>query len=435
MPEKTLAVVGLGYVGLPVAVLASRKGWQVFGVDIDATKVDLINQGKVPFEDKRLAEELPKYPIEATTDPSVISQTKVIIIAVPTPVTEEKLPDLKPLTSAVSSIVPHLRGGQLLSVESTINPGVMDRVIMPLLKERADLTADDTGNFPEALAVVHCPERINPGDTKWTIETIPRVIGGYSKAGTQFGQEFYESILSAPVKIMRSVTEAEAVKIFENTFRDINIAFVNEMAKSFDKLGIDVKDVIEGAATKPFAFMAHYPGTGVGGHCISVDPYYMIERAKEVGFEHKFLQLARQINDSMPAYTVELMEHGLHKLGIATKNATVALLGLAYKRDIDDIRESPSLKVRSILEERVNTVRVYDPFVPRLSSASSLEKAVRSVDAVILATDHTEFKEALTPKMLAQHGIKLVVDGKNVLDADGIKKAGIVYYGIGRSTL
>ena len=432
---KTLAVVGLGYVGLPVALLAQEKGWNVLGVDIDTAKVDAINKGESPFEDAALTEALKKYPITASTNPEVISQADVIVIAVPTPVKENHDPDLGPLTSAIESILPHLKAGQVLSVESTINPGVMDSVVVPLLRTRTDIRLETDAGEGDPLYLVHCPERINPGDTKWTIRTIPRVIGGYSTEGVTKGKEFYESILEADVQPMESVTEAEAVKIFENTFRDINIAFVNEMAKSFDRLGVDVVNVIKGASTKPFAFLAHYPGNGVGGHCISVDPYYMIKRAREVGFDHKFLKLAREINDSMPQYTLELMDHGLQKLGLNASDVKIALLGLAYKRDIDDTRESPALTMRKLLEDRKLNIRVFDPHVKELSTVDSLDAALDGVDVVMIATNHTEFQNTLTPEYLTAKGVKLVVDGRNSLDADAIENAGIAYYGVGRSNL
>ena len=232
---------------------------------------------------------------------------------------------------------------------------------------------------------------------------------------------------------MGSVMEAEAVKILENTFRDINIAFVNEMAKSFDKLGIDVKNVIEGAATKPFAFMAHYPGNGVGGHCISVDPYYMIEAGKQAGFDHKFLQLARDINNSMPEFTVALLDRAKEKLGLH-EPITIAMLGLSYKKDIDDIRESPALEIRELLEDRSDvSLRVFDPHVSRLSTVDSLDAALQGAHVVMLATNHTNLVDMLTPGNLKKYGITCVIDGKNALDADGIAAEGILYLGIGRT--
>src|SRR3989344_8489537 len=339
---KRLVVVGLGYVGLTLALLARSKGLDVFGLDVDEEKVQKITKGIAPFEDIYVAQELAKEPLQATTSPEIIGDVDVVVVAVPTPVTHENMPDLTPLISSLESILPHLKNNQLLSVESTINPGVMMEVVVPILAKRPELS----------VHLVHCPERVHPGDQKWSVRKIPRVLGGTTKEATKIGKEFYESILDAPVKEMDSVTEAEAVKILENTFRDINIAFVNEMAKSFDALGIDVKNVIEGAATKPFAFMPHYPGNAVGGHCISVDPYYIIERGRQAGFDHKFLQLARDINNSMPEYAVSLIDRGVAATGLTAKPLEIAFLGLSYKKDIDDIRESPALEMRELLEVR-----------------------------------------------------------------------------------
>lgn len=422
--EKIVAVVGLGYVGLPVALLAAEQGFTVLGYDTDEKKVQLINDGKSPLEDKQLATALALQPITASSDPVNVAKADVVIVAVPTPVTEQKEPDLRPFTQALETLLPHLHSGQLLSIESTINPGVMESVVAPTVAQRSDLKLD----------IVHCPERVNPGDTKWTVRTIPRVIGGLTAEATIRGQKFYEQLLDAPVMAMTSVTEAEAVKILENTFRDVNIAFVNEMAKSFDKLGIDISHVIAGAATKPFAYLPHYPGNGVGGHCISVDPYYMIERGRQAGFNHEFLQLARDINDSMPQYTIERLREALELCSISIDQATVVLLGLAYKKNIDDVRESPALVIRALLEDLpLKNLHVFDPHVLQDSTVQSLEQALSGADAVIIGTDHDEFTRALTPERLTKEHVQIIVDGKNTLDADGIARAGIIYRGIGRA--
>jgi nucleotide sugar dehydrogenase len=431
MDKKHAVVVGLGYVGLPLAILAKEKGWKVTGLDVNVEKVEKINKGVLPMEDKALAERLKKYPLSATTDAAVVKDASVIVVAVPTPVTEDNLPDLEPLIAAITSLRPHLSGGQVLIVESTINPGVMDEVVVPLLKQRADLQLDSDEDTENPVYLVHCPERINPGDPKWSVRNIPRVLGGYSAVGSQRAKAFYESVLEAPVMMMGSVHEAEACKILENTFRDINIAFVNEMAKSFAKLDIDIVNVIKGASTKPFAFMAHYPGNGVGGHCISVDPYYMIERGRQAGFDHEFLKLARKINDSMPEYAVSLLEESARERGISSP--VVALLGMTYKKNIDDLRESPVLEIHKLLEELGYELRVYDPFVPGKSTVASLQEAVAGADVIMLGTDHAVMVKELMPTYIQEQGIKVVIDGKNALDGDGIADVGITYRGIGRS--
>jgi nucleotide sugar dehydrogenase len=418
--NNTTAIIGLGYVGLPLAVLAREKGWNVIGIDIIASKVEQINQGQVPFRDPELAAALKKHPIIATTDFSQVADASIIIIAVPTPVNADNHPDLTPLTSAIENIKPFLRAGQTIVVESTVNPGVMDEVITPLLQDISD------------IHLVHCPERINPGDARWSVRNIPRVLGGHTKTGVNRAKHFYESVLEGPIKVMASPTEAEAVKIMENTFRDINIAYINEMARSFAVLGIDITNVIAGAATKPFAFMPHYPGNGVGGHCISVDPYYMIERAKQVGFNHKFLKLARRINEDMPAYTVELLMKAAVEAKVPVKQLKVGLLGLAYKKNVSDIRNSPALKTLSLLKQQQIPTHVYDPFIPQRSTVASLAELLSKSNALMLTCDHTVLVKALSPQRLKAENIKLVIDGRNALNMPGISRANIIYYGIGR---
>lgn len=432
MQKQTVAVVGLGYVGLPLALLAKEKGWNVCGYEISKQKVDLLRRRKSPLDDPALQKGVARYPLTVSTSPEIIKDAQIIIVTVPTPVTGRNLPDLRPLKNAITDILPYLTPKQVLIIESTINPGVMDEVVLPLLRRRRDLTLDVDG-ATNTLYVTHCPERINPGDTTWTIRSIPRVLGGYSKPGIEKAKAFYESILDGQVKVMSSVAEAEAVKILENSFRDVNIAFVNEMAKSFDKLGIDIVNVIEGAATKPFGFLAHYPGNGVGGHCISVDPYYMIERGRQAGFDHEFLKLARTINDSMPVYTVNVLRQGLKQLGLDPKQQSIAFLGVTYKKNVDDTRESPAITILELLKKTHFLVNVFDPHVPRLSTVESLPAALHGATVVMVGADHAEFVKALTPQRLVQAGIKLVVDGKNALDAEGIAAAGILYLGIGRS--
>jgi nucleotide sugar dehydrogenase len=231
---------------------------------------------------------------------------------------------------------------------------------------------------------------------------------------------------------MKSIRAAEAVKVVENSFRDINIAFVNELARSFDTLGIDVKDVIHGAATKPFSFLAHFPSCGVGGHCIPVDPYYLIERAKKAGFDHKFLRLAREINNGMPDYTVELLQDALNMVKLPMNGTSVGVLGLAYKANIDDVRESPSVRIIEHLKKHSAKIETFDPHLLDRSSMKSLDAILKKSTALILATDHQEFKDMITPALLKKHHIKVFIDGKNAFDKNLFRKSGIVYKGIGR---
>ncbi len=423
--DKTIAVVGLGYVGLPLALLAERKGYEVIGVDNNAEKVDLIARRVCPFADERVSAELKGASFTATTDAERLGEADIIVICVPTPVYENHLPNLEPVEGASRSIGQHLRPGQLVILESTVNPGVSEDVVLPILERESGLRCGTD------FQLAHCPERINPGDPKWNVENINRVVGAQDAAGLARAVAFYGSILTGRVKPMNSLKEAEACKVVENSYRDINIAFVNELAMSFSHLGIDVVNVIEGAATKPFSFLPHFPGCGVGGHCIPVDPYYLIEYAKENGFEHDFLSLARRINNGMPEFTARQVLLGLNEKHLALSGAKVAVLGLAYKADIDDCRESPAFEVIAALRRYGAQVAAFDPFVPTRSDVAALDEAVRGAQAVVVATAHRAFRE-LTPDYFARHGIQVVVDGRNCLDKEAFRRAGLAYRGIGR---
>lgn len=424
MPQ-TVAIIGLGYVGLPLAVRAVERGYTVIGFDTHAEKIALLKEHKSPIEDAYLEENIPKFPFEATTDPTRLGEADIVLICVPTPVDAMYYPDLEPVISAATLSATHLKKGALVVLESTVNPGVSEEVIRPIFEREGHVVGTD-------VFLAHCPERINPGDPKWNVTNIPRVVGSFDTAGLELALTFYRSIVDGEIRPMKSIREAEAVKIVENSFRDINIAFVNELARSFDVLDIDVKDVIQGAATKPFAFMAHFPSCGVGGHCIPVDPYYLIERARQSGFDHRFLKIAREINNSMPAYTVEILQNLLNEIRLPINGTSIGVLGLAYKANIDDLRESPALRIIKVLEQHHAHVLTYDPHLPKLSNVPSLDALLKQSDAMILATDHREFKELITPELLKQNNIRVIIDGKNCLDKETFLTAGIRYKGIGR---
>ncbi|MFC1756404.1 nucleotide sugar dehydrogenase, partial [Patescibacteria group bacterium] len=317
-----------------------------------------------------------------------------------------------------------IKKGQLIVIESTINPGVCEEVIEPIFSKIGF-------NVGKDYYLAHCPERINPGDLKWNVTNIPRVVGAFTKKGLSLSKKFYEKIIDAEIYPMKSIREAEAVKIVENSFRDINIAFVNELAKSFDRMNIDIDDVIKGASTKPFAFMPHFPSCGVGGHCIPVDPYYLIERAKANGFDHEFLKIARKINNSMPEYTIGILQQSLNKIKMSLKGTPIGILGISYKANVADLRESPVFKILDQLENSDADIIMFDPHVPQMSTANNLDELLRKSKAIVLITDHDEFK-GLDPKILKKHKIKVVIDGKNCLDKEKIEKSGIIYKGIGR---
>lgn len=423
---NTIAVIGLGYVGLPLALLSEKKGFTVYGLDIDESKIKSLTSHKSYIDDVSDTD-VTNSKIAFSNDFTNVNYADAVIICVPTPVTQNKEPDLSPVKGAVAAVAPYLKDGVLLVVESTINPGVCDEVVIPLVQK---LTSRTVG---KEIHLAHCPERINPGDPKWNVSNINRVVGANSETGLALAVELYEKLIDAEVKPMGSLKEAEAVKIIENSFRDINIAFVNELAMSFHKLGINLENVIDGAATKPFAFMPHRPGCGVGGHCIPVDPYYLIEYANSYGFDHDFLRLARSINESMPQFTVDLLIEALNENKLPLKGTKVALLGLSYKSDVGDDRESPSHVIKALLLEAGAELRIYDPFIKDGSTVPTLEKALEGADAIVIASGHSEFKSNISTELLTDKKIKVVIDGRNLFrdQKQAFKKHGITYSGIG----
>lgn len=424
--NQRIVVVGLGYVGLPLALLAAEKGYPVIGIDISKEKVDTINKKEVPFVDKNIVEKIKNTNMVATTDFSAINDATIVVICVPTPVHKDHKPDLTPVINSCQEVAKHVNKGQLVILESTVNPGVSEDTVLPILESGSRLKCGVD------FHLAHCPERINPGDEKYDVSNISRVVGSTSKQGLDMSMQFYTSIISAPIRPMNTIKEAEAVKIVENCFRDVNIAFVNELAMSFSKLGIDIVNVIEGASTKPYSFMPHFPGCGVGGHCIAVDPYYLIEYAhSSVGFDHKLLSLSREINNSMPRFTVHLLETELNKLNIPVSKAKVLVLGLAYKANIDDCRESPAFEIIEELEKIGIKPDIYDPFVLDKSTTKTLEDALKDKDMVVIATGHDLFRK-ISAEDFSKAGIKAIVDGRNCLERDAIVSCGINYVGIGR---
>ncbi|MCX7735616.1 MAG: nucleotide sugar dehydrogenase [Candidatus Kapabacteria bacterium] len=420
-----VSVLGLGYVGLPLACAIARKTNNlVVGFDLNEKKIEKIKKRECPIDDYQCEQDLKEVNFEVSSNPEILNNSDIYIVCVPTPVLDDYTPDLGPVKGATLTISKYLKKGQSVVIESTINPGVCDEVVKPILEEKTGLKAGID------FDIAHCPERINPGDPKWNVYNIPRNIGSTNTETTKRLAEFYRSFISAEINEMPDLKTTEATKIIENTFRDINIAFVNELARSFDVLGIDLMTVIKGASNKPFAFLPHYPSCGVGGHCIPVDPYYLIERAKQSGFDHKFLKLAREINNSMPHYTVELLSEALNHYEKPIKNTKICLFGLSYKANVGDLRESPSLKIQEILLHKGADLLVYDPYFPELSSVKSLDEALEKSFAIVLATNHDEFKSIDADKLI-KSDVKIVIDGKNFLNKSEIQKSGIYYKGIG----
>lgn len=421
---KKVGVIGLGYVGLPTLVaIASTNIYEVVGYDVDKVKISKIKKGLSPINDETVATFLKQENLAVSDNPSILKHCDVFIICVPTPIFNDYTPDYRFVIAAAETVARFLEKGSHLVLESTVNPGTCKEVIIPLLKEQTKLKPGLDFN------IAHCPERINPGDDHWTINNIPRNIGSIRSSLNKQIANFYRSFIKdAAINEVGSLEIAEATKIVENTFRDINIAFANELAKSFDAMGIDFYETMKGAANKPFSFLAHWPGCGVGGHCIAVDPYYLINRAAKSGFDHQFLKLARTINNSMPEYTVQKLIGALNNVGLPVKQTKIALLGLSYKPNIGDTRESPALVIKQKLEKLGAKVSVFDPY---LVHTTTLSKTILGVSAIVIATAHKQFIDEL-PILLKQTKVRVVVDGRNCLNKSGIEKLGITYVGIGR---
>lgn len=422
---KKIGVIGLGYVGLPLSLLADKKGFEVIGYDVDQNLINNLINRTSKIDDLFVADKLENNTVKFTNNISDLRNIEIAVVCVPTPVNNNKIPDLTLLKTATVNTAKFLKDGSLLIIESTINPGVCDEILVPLINKKTGHVVGKT------IHLAHCPERINPGDPEWNVSNISRVLGANSKESLEIAKDFYEKLVDAKIKPMASLKEAEAVKVVENSFRDINIAFVNELAMSFQKLGINVVNVIDGAATKPFAFMPHYPGCGVGGHCIPVDPYYLIEYARGHGFEHSFLSLARKINEDMPMYAVNLLEKALKKKNLKISGSKVALLGLSYKPNVGDIRESPAISIKNYLLSKNVDVTCVDPHVNGQNTIE-LSQALKLSDYIIVATAHKEF-EKLTPMILKDFGIKIIIDGRNFFSSKKsiLNKFDIEYHGIG----
>ncbi|MBU0662304.1 MAG: nucleotide sugar dehydrogenase [Candidatus Diapherotrites archaeon] len=417
---NNVCIVGLGYVGKPLFRLCAQRlrEHKVFGLELDKSRVEQL----------RTEIAMLRKDVYATTNPAeAISGADVIVVCVQTPVDEKHQPDLSVLETACKTVATHMKkeNKPLIIIESTVYPGTCGDVLRPVLESTGLKAGVD-------FALAHCPERIDPGNEKWPLEKIPRVVAAFTPAGAKRAAEFYHEILEPGTEVLplNSLKAAEAVKVTENTFRDINIAFVNELAKSFAQMGIDTAEVIRGASTKPFGYMPFHPGPGVGGHCIPVDPYYLIKKARDQGFDHKFLALAREINNSMPLYVAKLVEAMAQELGSGLKNTRICILGISYKSEIDDTRNSPAVEIAELLKASGADVIQFDPHAKK-DSAASLGAALKGAKIVVLATAHKEFL-SLLPETLKSAGVQGIVDARNVLDKDGIIAAGILYQGIGR---
>lgn len=406
-----VGVLGLGYVGLPLAVEFAHAGFEVVGIDVDPAKVDRFNSGQSYVKDVRDDVFKPLVDsgrLRATADTSVIRTLDTIDICVPTPLRKTKDPDMSFVISATDAIAEHVHPGLLVMLESTTYPGTTDELVLPKLQQSGLKVGED-------FFLCFSPERVDPGNPQFQTRNIPKVVGGITPACTQAGALFYRQALEKVVPVS-STRVAEMVKLLENTFRMINIGLVNELALMCSRMNIDVWEIIDAAATKPFGFMPFYPGPGLGGHCIPIDPYYLSWKTKEAGFEARFIELAGYINGHMPEFVVEKVQNALNDATKPVRGSHIHILGVAYKRDIDDVRESPALDVIMLLQQRGAKVTFSDPYVNSvrigdgtLQSQDPLT-ACAAADCVVIITDHRSIDYA---PILEKS--KLIVDTRNAL--------------------
>ncbi|HWS15988.1 MAG TPA: nucleotide sugar dehydrogenase [Candidatus Methylomirabilis sp.] len=415
----TAAIIGLGYVGLPLAMEYADAGIEVIGIDIDGSKVRSLRSGKSHIGD--VPSEAVKKAVVAglftpTTDYSAVAMADTVNICVPTPLRKTKDPDLSYIVGAMEHMVEYLHKDMLIVLESTTYPGTTQEVLGPMVEEKGFKVGKD-------IFLAFSPERVDPGNPQYTTKNIPKVVGGVTPACTKVAAALYGGVLEN-VHPVSSAAVAEMVKLLENTFRSVNIALVNEIALMANRMGIDVWEVIDAAKTKPFGFMPFYPGPGIGGHCIPLDPFYLSWKAKQYGFESRFIELAGVVNGQMPHYTVEKVAEALNRNRMAVNGAKVLVLGVGYKKNISDVRESPALDILQLLGKKGAHLSYCDPYVPEVReggvtlSASPFSAAtLRKADCVVIVTDHAAFDY----KMVAREA-KAIVDTRNALKGHNGRK-------------
>lgn len=409
--DALIGIVGLGYVGLPLMLRYNDIGYRVLGLDVDEEKVTQLNAGQsyiehIPTEKVSRARQ---SGFEATTDFSRVGECDALILCVPTPLNKYREPDMSYVISTADSLKPFLRPGQVVSLESTTYPGTTEEELLPRVQEGGLKVGED-------IFLVYSPEREDPGNPNFETRTIPKVIGGHTSACLEVGVALYEQAIDQVVQVS-STKAAEMTKLLENIHRAVNIGLVNEMKVVADRMGIDIFEVVDAAATKPFGFTAYYPGPGLGGHCIPIDPFYLTWKAREYGLHTRFIELSGEVNQAMPEYVVSKLMDGLNESSKALKGSRVLVLGIAYKKNVDDMRESPSVEIMELLEAKGCNVAYSDPHVPtfpkmrehhfELSSEALTAENLASFDAVILATDHDKFDYEL----IRQHA-NLIVDSR-----------------------
>ncbi len=417
--EAVIAVIGMGYVGLPLAVEFANAGFKVFGVDLLEKKVEKIKSG-IPYikdvSEDELKEVVRNKRLTATTDYSVLKRVDAVSICVPTPLKKTKDPDISHILAASVKISKYLRKGQLVILESTTYPGTTTEVIQPELEKSGLKVGRD-------FFLAFSPERVDPGNKRYKTKNTPKVIGGVTKNCTKLSKLLYSQIINTIIEVS-STEAAEVVKLLENTFRSVNIGLVNEIAIICNKLNLDVWEIINAAATKPFGFMPFYPGPGLGGHCIPIDPHYLSWKLKTLNYNAKFIQLAEEVNSSMPDFVVAKIVNALNRKRKSIHSSNILILGVSYKKDIEDVRESPALDIINILKEKGANIHYHDPFVPSLKdngkvlkSVSLTENRLKSADCVVIVTDHSNFDYPFIVK-----NSNIIIDTRNAAHNISSKK-------------
>ena len=396
--QAVVGVCGLGYVGLPLLLTFAEQSFPVIGFDIDTRKIDALGRGESYIRHiggSRIRDQLAKNGdgFAATDDFRRVREADALLLCVPTPLTQAREPDMTYIENTTRSIAPHLRAGQLVVLESSTYPGTTEEVVKPILESVSGLRAG------EDFFLAFSPEREDPGNTSFNTANIPKVVGGFTPRCTEVASALYAAAITRVVQV-RGTREAELTKLLENIFRCVNIALVNELKLLCERMGIDVFEVISAAATKPFGFMPFYPGPGLGGHCIPIDPFYLTWKAREFEFQTRFIELAGEINTSMPYHVVQRTMDALNSVGQTLKGTRILVLGLAYKKNVDDLRESPSIRIIELLRERGAQVEYHDPWCPRITEmrhkpayllemeSVDLQQGLARADAVIIVTDH-----------------------------------------------
>jgi len=436
--QVTVCVIGLGRVGLPTAAMFAKAGARVVGADIDKEVVELVNKRKCRFNDEPGMNELVEKIVSngnliATTDvASAVKRADVVTICVPTPVDESKVPDYSAILRACRDMAKSLRKGCLVVIESTVGPGTVEDLVVPLLEKETKMKAGTD------FGVASCPERADPGKILENIKAVPRIVGGIDAKSADAAAAIYEAVLGVKVVIVSSPKAANAVKLTENLFRDVNIALANEFAILYEKLGIDAIEVIEACATK-YNFMPHYPGPGVGGPCLPQNPYYLIVEGVKVGNIPYLVRFAREINDRMPEHVVTLVTEALNDVGKTVRGSKIAILGVAYKPNVHDIQLTPIRKIFEQLRQMGASIKIYDPmFVDEkvfgVKCSKDLTEAVEGKDCIVVGTNHSEFKNLdLTTLARLVRKPAAFVDARHVVDPFEVRKHGFAYRGVGRA--